>query len=94
MNGNGNAQSRHETVLDDTTRHVARVYAQALLDAAGERQQAAAVLDELNALVHDVLNRDPALEVLGSASLLPRPRFRSRWRHSPHRPSPNPAPPP
>jgi F-type H+-transporting ATPase subunit delta len=62
MNGNANAQPRHETVLDDTTRHVARVYAQALLDAAGKRQQADEVLDELNALVRDVLNREPALE--------------------------------
>jgi F-type H+-transporting ATPase subunit delta len=74
MNGTGNAQPRHETVLDDTTRHVARVYAQALLDAATERQQAAAVLDELNALVHEVLNRDPALEAFLASPAIGRDR--------------------
>jgi F-type H+-transporting ATPase subunit delta len=74
MNGNGNVQSRHETVLDDTTRHVARVYAQALLDAAGKRQQAAEVLDELNTLVHDILDRDPALEAFLASPAVGRER--------------------
>jgi F-type H+-transporting ATPase subunit delta len=74
MNGNGNAQPRHETVLDDTTRRIARVYAQALLDAATQRQQAAEVLDELNALVHDVLDRDPALEAFLTSPAVGRDR--------------------
>src|SRR5919198_5644394 len=74
MNVNGTAQPRQETVLDDTARRVARVYAQALLDAATQRQQAAEVLDELNSLVHDVLGRDPALEAFLTSPAVGRDR--------------------
>jgi F-type H+-transporting ATPase subunit delta len=59
---------RHPTVFDDDTRHLARVYAEALLNAAG--QQEGQVLDELEVLVRDVLDRDPELdEVLSGAAV-------------------------
>ncbi len=54
---------RHETALDDATRHVARVYAEALLNAAAKAGRDGEMLQELEALVGDVLARDPALEV-------------------------------
>lgn len=63
-------QTRHETILDDSTRHIARVYAEALLNAAQRRQQDAAVLEDLEALVGQVFARDPAFEqFLASAAI-------------------------
>jgi F-type H+-transporting ATPase subunit delta len=55
--------SRHETALDDATRHVARVYAEALLNAAAKAGRDGEMLQELEALVGDVFARDPGLEV-------------------------------
>jgi F-type H+-transporting ATPase subunit delta len=56
-------QPRPETALDDATRHVARVYAEALLNAAGKASREAELLQELEGLVGEVFARDPALEI-------------------------------
>ena len=40
-------QIHHATVFDDATRHVARIYAEALLGAADKRQQTQEVLEQL-----------------------------------------------
>jgi F-type H+-transporting ATPase subunit delta len=63
-------QVRHATVLDDDMRHLGRIYAEALYTAAEKQGQAAEVLDELDALVGDVLRRTPHLEeFLASAAV-------------------------
>jgi F-type H+-transporting ATPase subunit delta len=67
-------QVRHPTVLDDTARHVARVYAQALLNTAAKRGQADAVLDELRGIVHDVFGRDPFFELYLASAAVARDR--------------------
>jgi F-type H+-transporting ATPase subunit delta len=60
----------HKTVLDDTDRHVARVYAQALLGAAEKKGLASEILEEIESLVRDVLDRDPKIEqFLSSAAV-------------------------
>jgi F-type H+-transporting ATPase subunit delta len=66
-------QARHATVLDDDTRHVGRIYAEALYDAAQKQGQAAEILDELEALV-EVLNRQPRLELFLSSAAVGRER--------------------
>jgi len=53
---------RHETVLDAGTERVARVYAEALLDAAARRNQVAEVLEEFASLLEDVFRADPQFE--------------------------------
>jgi F-type H+-transporting ATPase subunit delta len=53
---------RHETVLDNVGQRVAKVYAEALLRAANQSGQDAAVLEELRSLVDDVYRRDPGIE--------------------------------
>lgn len=55
-----NVQVHHTTVFDDATRHVARIYAEALLGAADKRQQTQEVLEQLENLVGNVLARDVA----------------------------------
>ncbi len=63
-------QPRHETVLGDATRRVARVYAEALLNAAAKAGRDTDVLRELEGLVGEVFARDPAIErFLGSAAV-------------------------
>jgi F-type H+-transporting ATPase subunit delta len=63
-------QPHHETVLDDATRHVARVYAEALLNAAAKAGRDTDLLHELEALVGEVFARDPAFEeFLASAAI-------------------------
>jgi F-type H+-transporting ATPase subunit delta len=63
-------QPRHETVLDDATRHVARVYAEALINAAAKAGRDTDILRELEALVGEVFARDPAIEgFLASAAI-------------------------
>ena len=60
----------HETVLDDATRHVARVYAEALLNAAAKAGRDTDILRELEGLVGEVFARDPAIEgFLASAAI-------------------------
>jgi F-type H+-transporting ATPase subunit delta len=63
-------QPRHETALDDATRHVARVYAEALLNAAAKAGRDGDLLHELDALVGEVFARDPNFEeFLASAAI-------------------------
>lgn len=66
----------HPTVLDDDVRHVARVYAEALLDAAEKKGQAAEVLDDLEGFVREVLDRDPHIGVFLSSPGVGRERKR------------------
>ena len=56
-------QAQHETVLDDASRHVARVYAEALYNAADKKGQAEGILGDLRGMVEDVFGRDPGAEV-------------------------------
>jgi F-type H+-transporting ATPase subunit delta len=61
---------RHETVLDDATRRVARIYAEALLNAAAKAGRDTDILHELEGLVGEVFARDPAIErFLASAAV-------------------------
>src|SRR5437762_3563210 len=59
---NPNETPQHATVFDDATLHVARVYAEALLNAAQQAGQAAEVVEDLDSLVNDVFPRDRYLE--------------------------------
>ena len=52
---------RHETVFDTGAEHLGRVYAEALLAAAQAGGATDAVVDQLQALVDDVLNQHPQL---------------------------------
>jgi F-type H+-transporting ATPase subunit delta len=65
-------QIHHATVFDDATRHVARIYAEALLAAADKRQQAQEVLEQLEELVRDVLARDSAFPVFLASAVVSR----------------------
>jgi F-type H+-transporting ATPase subunit delta len=77
---NQHEQVRHETVLDDTTRHVARVYAEALYNAADKVGEAGEVLEELDALVGQVFGRDPGAEVFLASPSVSRDRKREALR--------------
>jgi F-type H+-transporting ATPase subunit delta len=60
--------SPRETVFDVGAEQLARVYAKAALDAAGDKAAQDLMMDELNAIVDEVLNKYPDIEqVLGSA---------------------------
>src|SRR5579883_279649 len=63
-------QVHHATVFDDATRHVARIYAEALLAAADKRQQTQEVLEQLEELVRDVLSRDSAFAVFLASAVV------------------------
>jgi F-type H+-transporting ATPase subunit delta len=67
-----NGQIHHATVFDDATRHVARIYAEALLGAADRRQQTQEVLEQLEDLVRDVLARDSAFVVFLASAVVSR----------------------
>jgi F-type H+-transporting ATPase subunit delta len=67
-------QVQHETVFDDATRHVARIYAEAFLNAAEKRGQATEMLEELETLVTEVLARDPAFELFLDSPAVSRER--------------------
>jgi F-type H+-transporting ATPase subunit delta len=57
-----------ETVFDVDVEKLARVYAQAVLDAAGDHQAQSAMMEELKSVVTEVLDKFPRFEqVLGSA---------------------------
>jgi F-type H+-transporting ATPase subunit delta len=75
-------QVHHATVFDDATRHVAHIYAEALLDAADKRQQTAEVLEQLEELVRDVLNRDAAFTVFLATAVVGRDRKREALRRA------------
>lgn len=61
-------QVRHATVMDDESRQVARVYAEAIYSAAEKQNQADEVMGELNELVGGVFGRDPGLELFFSSA--------------------------
>jgi len=50
------------TVFDSEEQHVGEVYARALLSTAAKNGQVDVVVDELESLVNDVLDRNPKLE--------------------------------
>src|SRR5262249_13266038 len=63
-------QVRHATVMDDESRQVARVYAEALYRAAEQHNLTDEMMIELDQLVYDVFGRDPGLELFfASASI-------------------------
>lgn len=54
----------HRTVMDVGAQRLARVYAEALLDAADQQGRTAAVLEEYESLVSDVFAAEPRLETV------------------------------
>lgn len=63
---------RPRTVLDDESRHVARIYAEALYRAAEKGGQVEEVLGELEALVNDAFRQKPGLELFFSSAAVGR----------------------
>jgi F-type H+-transporting ATPase subunit delta len=78
-------QVHHHTVMDDEARQVARVYADALYQAAERQGLAEEVLRELDELVNGVFRRDPGLEVFFASASIGRDRkaevLRSAFTH-------------
>jgi F-type H+-transporting ATPase subunit delta len=75
MHANTDSAARHETVMDATSQRVAKVYAEALLAAADQRNQTDQVLEELGSLVEDVFRADPQLEAfLASGAISRKPK--------------------
>jgi F-type H+-transporting ATPase subunit delta len=65
---------RHQTVLDDTERRVARVYAEALYEAAAQQHQEGEILEELNALEVALFKGDPRMQAYIASTALGRER--------------------
>lgn len=64
--------AHQETVMDVTVEQIARVYGQAILGAAEKAGDVAGLVDELDELVREVLDRFPKFEqTLGSALVTP-----------------------
>src|SRR3990172_11231623 len=53
---------KHDTVMDVTEEQIARVYAQAFLGAASKSPKTAELVDEVESLVFDVLEKFPQLD--------------------------------
>jgi F-type H+-transporting ATPase subunit delta len=66
--------ARHQTVLDDTERRVARVYAEALYNAAAQQNQEGEILEELNALEVALFQGDPRMQAYVTSTALGRDR--------------------
>ena len=62
---------RQSTIFDSGQEHVGAVYAKALLGAAAKGGEAAAVVEELESLVADVLDRLPVLEATLASPRVP-----------------------
>jgi F-type H+-transporting ATPase subunit delta len=62
---------RQPTVFDSGQQHLGVQYARALLGAAARNGQAAAVVDELDDLIADVLDRAPRLEAILASPRIP-----------------------
>jgi F-type H+-transporting ATPase subunit delta len=75
-------QVHHQTVMDDETRHVARVYAEALYKAAESQREVEPVLEELEALVHGVFKADPGLELYFASAAIGRDRKTEVLKHT------------
>jgi F-type H+-transporting ATPase subunit delta len=61
---------QHETVMDVTAEQIARVYAKAFLEVAAKSPKVDSLVDEVDSLVADVLDRTPRLEDLLSSALV------------------------
>jgi F-type H+-transporting ATPase subunit delta len=61
---------KHETVMDVTEELIARVYAQAFMGAAAKGGNSGSLIDELVAVVTDVLDQFPDLEHMLQSSLV------------------------
>ena len=70
MSESDTKRKARETVFDVDVEKLARVYAQAVLDAAGDAGDQAAVMDELQALVSEVLDRFPDFEQILASELI------------------------
>ncbi len=70
MSESDTKRKARETVFDVDVEKLARVYAQAVLDAAGDAGGQAAVMDELQALVSEVLDRFPDFEQILASELI------------------------
>ncbi len=68
--------SKIATVFDSDEQHVGEVYAKALIAAAEKDGQVDTVVDQLESLVVDVLNRNPKLDVVLSNPKMP---LESKW---------------
>jgi len=70
MNSKQPEEQVHAHTADVTAQRVARVYAEALLKAAQKQQAADEVLEELQAIVQDIFQKEPLFEVfLGSYAI-------------------------
>ena len=70
MSESATKRKARETVFDVDVEKLARVYAQAVLNAAGDADDQAAVVDELQALVSKVLDRFPDFEQILASELI------------------------
>ncbi|MEE9602995.1 MAG: ATP synthase F1 subunit delta [Thermoguttaceae bacterium] len=70
MSESDTKRKARETVFDVDVEKLARVYAQAVLDAASDVDGQAAVMDELQALVSEVLDRFPDFEQILASELI------------------------
>jgi F-type H+-transporting ATPase subunit delta len=66
--------ARQRTVMDVGAQRIGKVYAEALLAAADKRNAAQEVLQEFDALIHDLFRRDPELETFFGSSAVGRDR--------------------
>ncbi|MGL4554706.1 MAG: ATP synthase F1 subunit delta [Gemmataceae bacterium] len=67
-------QVQHKTVMDDESRQVARIYADALYQAAQPAGEVDAVRGELDAVVEGVFGRDPGLGLFFESASITRGR--------------------
>jgi F-type H+-transporting ATPase subunit delta len=75
-------QIHHATVFDDATRHVARIYAESLLNAADKRQQTPEVLEQMESLIGEVLARDAVFAVFLASAVVNRDHKRAALRRA------------
>ena len=61
---------KHDTVMDVTAEQIARVYAKAFMEVAAKSPNVAELVDEIEAVVSDGLNRVPRLEQLLASALV------------------------
>jgi F-type H+-transporting ATPase subunit delta len=64
----------HPTVFDDESRHIGRVYAEALWNAAEKSNQTSEALSEIEALVLEVFRKDPGLELFLTSAAISKER--------------------
>jgi F-type H+-transporting ATPase subunit delta len=69
-----NGAAHHPTVMDVGTERIARVYAEALLRAAEERNQVDEVFEELDSLIREVFRAAPEWEMVLSSGAVGRDR--------------------